>query len=32
MSEVEIGWEMENSFLRKADLEKTIIKETGGRL
>lgn len=32
MGEVEIGWEMENSFLRKADLEKTIIKKTGGRL
>jgi hypothetical protein len=32
MSEVEIGWKMENPFLRKADLEKTIIKKTGGRL
>jgi len=32
MSEVEIGWKMENSLLRKVDLEKTIIKKTGGRL
>jgi hypothetical protein len=32
MSEVEIGWKMKNPFLRKADLEKTIIKKTGGRL
>ena len=30
--ERQIGWKMENSFLRKADLEKTIIKKTGGRL
>tara|TARA_B100001079_G_scaffold3340_1_gene2890 strand:+ start:728 stop:847 length:120 start_codon:yes stop_codon:yes gene_type:complete len=32
MSEVGIGWKVENSLLRKADLEKTIIKKTGGRL
>ena len=32
MSEVGIGWRVENSLLRKAGLEKTIIKKTGGRL
>ena len=32
MSDVEIDWKMENSLLRKADLEKTKIKKTGGRL
>ncbi|MBT4629509.1 MAG: hypothetical protein HOM71_07875 [Deltaproteobacteria bacterium] len=31
-SEVKIGWKMGASLLRKAGLEKTIIKKTGGRL
>jgi hypothetical protein len=31
-SEVKIGWKMGNPLLRKAGLEKSIIKKTGGRL
>ena len=32
MSEVGIGWKVENSLLREAGIEKTIIKKMGGRL